>query len=212
MNISKIQLEESLLNLTYSFGMKKNYEVIMSTCPLPKVTEMVSLLLFDNGISEHNIYEKYLGDLKNLMDYRKQLLEKGWVDFKKQTNFEALKELTESTRHKKNLDSYFIEKFSDYSRYLTKLDGLTKEQFERFIEWEKKVEEREYQKGVLTTSNILGRMLSAIPEDNDYEPTEDDSPFFGGCQRYGDIIVKTFCGQGCYTTISFKNEIHFTTN
>lgn len=212
MEISKIQLEESILNLAYSFGKRNVYLTLLENASLPKVSEMISLLLFDNGISSINIYEKYTSDLKNLMGYRKELLDKGWVDFKKQSNLESLKELSKSYRHKKMLDGYFIEKFTDYSRYLTKLDGLTKEQFERFVEWEKKQEEREYQKGVLTTSNILGRLLSVIPEDNDYEPTEEDGPFFSGCQRYGDITVKTFCGQGCYCTISFKNEVHFTTN
>lgn len=212
MEITKIQLEESLLNIAYMFGKKNIYTILLENSTLPEFTERIALLLFDNGISEHNIYEKYIEDLKNLKEYRKELREKGHVNFKKLSMFESLKELTETDRYNKKLDSIIVEKFTDYSRYLNKLDGLTKEQFEKFIEWEKKVEEQGYKRGVLTTSNILYRLIGEIPVDEYYEPTEDDGPFFVGCQKYGDITVKTFCGQGCYHTVSFKDELTFTTN
>ena len=212
MNISKIQVEKSILNLAYSFGKRKEYEAIMSQCPLPKSSEMIALMLFDNNINETNIYPIYLEDYRNIRNYRVELNEKGFVDFKDESNLDRIKEYL-STKKGIDLAMEFLNPSQpDSTKFLKYLEGLTVEKFDRFMEWEKKIEQRYYEKGLLRTSNIFSTFLSVIPDYDGYTRTLDDGPFFGGVQMYGSVMIKTFCGQGCYQSVYFNEEFKFSTN
>jgi len=94
------------------------------------------------------------------------------------------------------------------------LESLTTEEYEsllvRFIEWEDKFEEREYQKGKLKSSNIYNTVFAAIMDNA--ESYEEDSMFFGGGAPYRGTQWLVYVGQGSFYTIEKNGERIFTSN
>lgn len=86
MNISKDQLEEAILYFARIYGLEKNYQAILSMrTGLPKVVEMIIQEMFlqelkpstDTSRCAPKTYESY----KIILEYSKELREKGYVEF-----------------------------------------------------------------------------------------------------------------------------------
>lgn len=84
MIITKAQFEKDILTLAEYFGQKKVYEyhIEQHSPGLPRLVEMVAYELFikqfDSRSCSQEIYESY----RNVLDYTKELRNKGFVEFK----------------------------------------------------------------------------------------------------------------------------------
>lgn len=88
------------------------------------------------------------------------------------------------------------------------LESLSDVQFDellpRFIEWEERFENREYDKGKLKASNIWNTLFGSITDN--CESCDDDSMFYGGGSTYRGYDWKVFIGQGSFYTIEKNGE------
>jgi hypothetical protein len=92
------------------------------------------------------------------------------------------------------------------------LESLSDEDYRellhKFINWETRFEEREYEKGKLKSSNIFNTIFYAIS--HNAESCDDDNMFFGGGSTYRGHDWKVFVGQGSFYTIEENGGRIFT--
>jgi hypothetical protein len=114
-------------------------------------------------------------------------------------------EIEDAENRKKRNAMRIIHHIKDLS------DAELHEAFLRFFEWEEKYEEMFYKRGILTQSNVMTAIQSAweMVGDTDLEFDED---FFSGGAAFRGYIFKTYCGQGCFTRIVYKDETIFQTS
>ena len=82
--------------------------------------------------------------------------------------------------------------------------------FQKIFQWEDGFEERYYQRGVITQSNILSYIRDAWGELG--KTIEVDSDFADTGSRYRNYTFVLICGQGCFTRIYKGEEIIYQTN
>ena len=94
------------------------------------------------------------------------------------------------------------------------LESLSDEDYRellhKFIKWEERFEEREYEKGKHKSSNLFNTIFSAIS--HNAEECDDDNMFFGGGSTHRGFDWKVFVGQGSFYTIEENGERIFTSS
>jgi len=94
------------------------------------------------------------------------------------------------------------------------LESLSTEEYEslleKFIKWEEKFEDREYDKGKIKSSNVFNTIFGAIKQNA--ESYEEDSMFFGGGSTYRGYQWLVYVGQGSFYTIEKNGERIFTSS
>ena len=128
---------------------------------------------------------------------------------------QKLRDYYETPEGKKSLEK-FARKMTVEQDRITKMwqfmeslsDVEYESLFQKFIKWEDAYEEREYEKGFLTSSNIFNYAYSAIVSNAEY--CDDDSMFYGGGATYRGYDWKIFVGQGSFHTIEKNGERVFT--
>ena len=135
------------------------------------------------------------------------------MDFEKMK--QKMHEWFESEEGKKSVENFGkgLKIKDDRKKHMWSfLESLTFEQFNellpRFIKWEEKFEDREYDKGKLKTSNIWNNVFDAIM---DYAPEyENDDMFFGGGATYRGYQWIVYIGQGSFYVIEKDGKRIFT--
>lgn len=100
-------------------------------------------------------------------------------------------------------------------RIIHKIRDLSDEElyevFLHFFKWEHKYEEIYYNRGISTQSNIMTAIQSAFEMIGD-TALEFDEDYFAGGASFRGYIFKTYCGQGCFTRIVYKDKTIFQTS
>lgn len=83
MESTKEELVEAILFFAEKYGLRRNYEfLIMSKITLPELVKMITYEMFLNRFTPPQLVEKDHEKYGLILNYAKELNEKGWVDFK----------------------------------------------------------------------------------------------------------------------------------
>ena len=118
----------------------------------------------------------------------------------------------EEFKHSLDVRDMLTEKYvTILSERISKLsdDELDKE-FQKIFTWEDEFEERYYQRGIITQSNILSYIFDTWIELG--EEVEIDCDFGDTGYKYRNYTFTLICGQGCFTRIYKNDEIIYQTN
>ena len=114
-------------------------------------------------------------------------------------------EIEDTENRKKRNAMRIIHKIKDLS------DDELHEAFLRLFKWEEKYEDMFYKRGILTQSNVLTAVQNAWEMVGDTN-LEFDEDFFSGGSAFRGYTFKTYCGQGCFTRIVYKDKTIFQTS
>lgn len=82
--------------------------------------------------------------------------------------------------------------------------------FDKFLEWEKKFEERKYREGILTSSNVFNAITDYVESVCDRHLNLDED-FLADAFVWRGYTFKLYVGQGSFWKILRNNEHYFTT-
>jgi hypothetical protein len=76
--------EKEILRLSQHVGLEESYKIFIDskTPGLPKLTEMIVYELFINQFDYRSCHSDLYYSYRNVLEYAKELREKGFVDFK----------------------------------------------------------------------------------------------------------------------------------
>lgn len=119
------------------------------------------------------------------------------------------KKSMEEFKHSLVVRDMLIEKYvTVLSERIAKLsDEELDKEFQRLFAWEDKFEERYYQRGIITQSNILSYIFDAWVELGEEVEIDGDEGY--KCRNYTFVLI---CGQGCFTRIYRGDEFIYQTN
>jgi len=95
-------------------------------------------------------------------------------------------------------------------KFLSKLpDSRIDKEINKFLSWEKKYEEMKYRNGIQTSSILFESFKEYCIFHG--EKLDIDEDFLSSAYKWGDYVIMTFCGQGCFTRIIKNDEEIFQT-
>lgn len=126
---------------------------------------------------------------------------------------------------KKFADPVFIEEMAEqlrkkskvqeahYNRVKKFIDSKPKEEFDNlllsFLKWEEKFEEFQYTHRHCQTESIIFYNIKQILGNEAEQLSNLREDFLCEAFKYGNWIFKTYCGQGCFTRVLYKDEVIF---
>jgi hypothetical protein len=114
----------------------------------------------------------------------------------------SIKEFQRKAKLREEYKERWEEKFTQ--KLLSLSDDELESLMRRFCEWEEKYHDMWYKRGVDTSSRIMGALINSTKALG--ENIDSDEDFFSGGHTYRGYTFKTFCGQGCFTSITKGEE------